>query len=387
MQARGCLLPDGPCLGEKQHVNVWHAIERNFDAELVTNIQQRLLSGSSAQVDPEQFVSDEHTKKLVSQLFGMLVEAGVLRTEKVSLCPACSQTLSPGDIQEGICPHCNDNFFESGEPTTDKTIYLAEAENSRDIPWLLAIHGFNTSGEWQEDFSWLLATRFRHRAPALMHKFPILRYGVLFRSKHRKLIAKLESRVRTAVNRAEQSGIVDPPDIVAHSFGSLLFAKLLESEDAHNLRFGRIILAGSIVRPDYDWDKHIKAGRIDAVFNHCSEKDAVVDFAQYLIPDSGPSGRVGFNDKLALNYREKEYGHGTHFEPETMTTNLALEGPWDQFLRYPKSTHSISFNDHRPSSLWRPAPKAIRFIARISTILLPWLLGSVAIFFTHLVLR
>jgi len=360
-------------------VNVWQAIERKFDAKLVGNVKQRLLSGSSAQLDPEQFITAEHSEKLVFQLFGMLVEKGVLRTEKVSLCPACSQALSPGDIQEGICPHCNDNFFESGEPTTDKTIYFTEVENSRDIPWLLTIHGFNTSGEWQEDFSWLLATRFRHRAPALMHKFPILRYGVLFRPKHRKLIAKLESRIRIAMNRAEQSGIVEPPDIVAHSFGSLLFAKLLESEDANDLRFGRIILAGSIVRPDYDWDKHIKAGRIDAVFNHCSEKDAVVDFAQYLIPDSGPSGSVGFNDKLTLNYREKDYGHGTHFEPKTMTTNLENEGPWDRFLRYPKSTQSVSFNNYRPPNSWKPAPKLIHFATRFSTIALPWLIGSIII--------
>lgn len=62
----------------------------------------------------------------------------------------------------------------------------------------------------------------------------------------------------------------EPLDIIAHSFGSLLLVKLLDRPESADFKFGRIVVAGSIVKPDYGWKRHIRSGRVEAVLNHCS---------------------------------------------------------------------------------------------------------------------
>src|SRR5690606_31671650 len=118
--------------------------------------------------------------------------------------------------------------------------------------------------------------------------------------------------------RAKESGIGEPPDIVAHSFGTLLFAIMLDQPEAKDLRFGRVILAGSIVRPDHDWQRHVDSGRVEAILCHRGARDSVVDVAQFFIPSSGPSGRVGFADPAVTNIEDVAFGHGTAFEPASM---------------------------------------------------------------------
>jgi hypothetical protein len=277
--------------------------------------------------------------------------------------------LEQFDLDNALCPSCELDFAETSDPLSE-TIFLVYGEKSREIPWLVAIHGFKTPGEWQQDFSWLLATRFKHRAPVLIHKFSYLTYGVLFRWKHRDLARELDRRLRWAINRAQESGIVDPPDIVAHSFGSLLFARLLNRKESADLKFGRVILAGAIVRPDYDWSRHLRSGKFEALLNHCSRMDTVVNYAQWFIPDSGPSGQVGFQDRNVLNVREENFDHGTSFEPETMIVSLEEGGSWDRFLRLPLASLGEGLNTYRPPEEWRQAHPVLRYMTRGTTVLL-----------------
>jgi hypothetical protein len=316
-------------------------------------VRARLLSGASPQIDPSQFIDEAHTDDTVQALFEALVAGGVLRKRVQMRCRRCSHLLEQSDLDNALCPSCEFDFAKTGEDPLSETIFLIDGGQSREIPWLVAIHGFKTHGKWQQDFSWLLATRFKHRAPALMHKFSYLTYGVLFRWKHRLLARELDRRLRWAIYRAHESGIADPPDIVAHSFGSLLFASLLNRKESADLRFGRVILAGAIVRPDYDWSRHLQSGKIEAILNHCSRTDTVVNYAQWFIPDSGPSGRVGFQDRKVLNLREEHFDHGTHFEPETMIVNLEEGGSWDRFLRLPLASLEEGLSSYQPPEEWR----------------------------------
>ena len=348
----------------------WQPLRDKFGSAIVDAARTRLLSGAAPQVDKAPFVAAGHAARTVDQLFDALVDEGQLERREMRLCPDCGLELPIEVADDGVCPHCEYDLGEQGKAPVLKTIFLSSGLPSREIPWLVALHGFNTTGDWQEDFGWLLATRFRHRAPATMHKFPFLSFGVLLRSRHDSLVTQLDLKLRGAMERARASGIEEPPDIIAHSFGSLLLVKLLDRPDSADLIFGRIVVAGSIVRPDYRWEKDLRAGRVEAVLNHCSRKDGVVDYAQWTIPDSGPSGRIGFDDENVINFLETDFNHGTHFDPTTMIESLQNDGLWDRFLRLPVQSLDDSLGGHRPESPWRPAPKAATTIAHVGLILL-----------------
>jgi serine/threonine-protein kinase len=56
------------------------------------------------------------------------------------------------------------------------------------------------------------------------------------------------------------------PDIIAHSFGTWLVGHALESNP--DIQVGRVVLTGSILRPDFNWKEHMPSGQVEAVLNH-----------------------------------------------------------------------------------------------------------------------
>jgi len=157
---------------------------------------------------------------------------------------------------------------------------------------------------------------------------------------------------------ARENQIEEPRDIVIHSFGSQLFRLVLELADCSDLRFGRVIAVGSVIRPDFDWSSYIRDGRIEAVLDQCGGSDRAVPFAQFTIPGTGPGGRHGFTDPAAINLRNGEYGHSTAFTEGELARNLVRGGPWDRFLREPLSTFSDP--TRFVPNAWSPAPGLIR---------------------------
>jgi hypothetical protein len=252
---------------------------------------------------------------------------------------------------------------------------------SRSVPWLIAIHGFNTRGPWQEDFSWRIAKRFKYHAPVLIYKYGLVRLGVLFRWRHRMLARRLGQQIRNAVDHARENQIEEPPDIVIHSFGSQLFRLVLDLADYSDLRFGRVIAVGSVIRPDFDWSSHIRNGRIEAVLDQCGGSDRAVPFAQFTIPGTRPGGRYGFTDPAVINVRNSEYGHSTAFTEVELARNLARGGLWDRFLREPLAT----FSDQTKfvPNAWSPAHGLIRWFVHACVIML---LGAVTLVLSGLII-
>lgn len=162
--------------------------------------------------------------------------------------------------------------------------------------------------------------------------------------------------------------ISEPPDIVIHSFGSKLFVLLLELEEFSDLKFGRVIVTGSVIRTDFEWSKVISKGQVEAILNHCGGKDYAVPFAQFFIPGTGPAGKYGFSDNKTLNAMSPEYGHSSCFKSDALTDNLQDGGLWDQFLR----NTVLSSSDDRlflpESANWRPIHPIIGFLVRTLTI-------------------
>ncbi|MER8583357.1 hypothetical protein NKG95_32550 [Mesorhizobium sp. M1423] len=271
--------------------------------------------------------------------------------------------LSPAGAPYAICPYCHTDYQQEGKEVLVEYFYRLEGQTSRDIRWMIVIHGMNSRAKWQEEFSWEIANRLRYSAPVLIYKYGWATIDVLARWLHRRLAKRLGERIRVAIEQAIERQRPPRPDIIAHSFGTHLLSLILENPDFEDLKFGRIITAGSIVRPDFDWERQIASGRVEAVLNHVAAKDKAVPFSQYVIPGAGPGGRAGYAAKAILNVRNMDFGHSDFFEPDNLRLLIADGGLWHSFLTHPLS-HFSPNGAFAPNRAWKPAPLLLRGLAR-----------------------
>lgn len=317
----------------------WENLKRDHSPELVDGVRLQIRRADTELIDPEIFAkgldaSIDATKRLLAEV----ARLGLLLISEERHCGQCGALASEEDQVVGRCPRCDARYDELDEPFQIKQVFkLPQGRRSRDISWLVTVHGMNTDGPWQQDFSWAIAKKLRYSAPILIFKYPILRAMTLFERTQRLASTDLGEHLRLAATQASQRvGELSPaPDVVLHSYGTLLFSRLLLNDQFSDLRFNRVILAGSIVRPDYDWSSHVKSGRIEQVINHCGDQDYAVFVAEFMMPNSGPSGRVGFMDPVVSSVRAPGYDHGAFFDPDRMRANLAPNGAWDRFLTAP----------------------------------------------------
>jgi hypothetical protein len=348
----------------------WAKLIEGHDEALVNEVKKRLESGRATEINPNFLVTDTSDVNSVKQLLNQLVELGVISKKQVRVCPVagCGNILEDEEID--ICPRCNTDYRQTGDEPYEEIKFLITGNISRDVPWLIAVHGMNTDGKWQEEFSWRIANKFWYHAPVLIFKYGLIRYRVLFSFFHKVFTRRLGEKISAAIEHARQNGINEPPDIVVHSFGSLLFSYLLTHDDFKNLKFGRVIVCGGIISPDFNWSHFIATNQIEAVLNHCSKKDYVVQFAQFTIPTSGPLGAVGSSDPKVLNVREETYGHSTYFDSSELARNLGREGVWDIFLKYPLNNLEGVMPLYREGVKWNKAYKVVSFTTRIVVILI-----------------
>lgn len=339
----------------------WPTLKAEYPSVLVDALHSTLESAHSSVLDPTllgpPFEADLAT---TVRLLKEVARLGVLTIEEVRLCGNCDALASVEDQAAGTCARCGSRYDELDTPFKTKQVFrLPAGRESRDVSWVVTAHGMNTDGPWQQEFSWLIANKLKYSVPVLILKYPVFRVMVLFERTQRRLVTDLGAQLKAAVAHARLRGdeLKEAPDIVLHSYATLLFARLLLENQFSDLKFGRVIFGGSIVAPDYDWAPHVKLGRVEQVINHCGDQDWIVEIAQFVIPGSGPSGRNGFVDRTARNVRAKGFGHGTFFELEPMKANLLTGGAWDRFLTYPARTLAAEDEINGPSN-WQPNPSA-----------------------------
>ena len=156
------------------------------------------------------------------------------------------------------------------------------------------------------------------------------------------------------------------------------------SPDHSDLKFGRVLLAGCILRPDFDWQKHIDNKRVEAVLNHYGTADIPVRIAHWFIPDSGPAGRIGFSKPGPLNVPAEGYGHSEFFALEKLRAILTDGGVWERFLTLPTESlrELIAYDAQLPG--WKASRLIVREIPRVLTLLLAltiFLIGCAIAFF------
>ncbi|KIQ06523.1 MULTISPECIES: hypothetical protein [Pseudomonas] len=331
-------------------------------------IDRRLEQGVELEFTLAQFASavdapDSDTSLLA--FLDSLVASTAARTIEAYRCPVrgCGRVLPPGE-PPASCPYCHTDYLLEGCEAVVEHFYRLLGQTSRDIRWVIVIHGMNSRAKWQEEFSWEIANRLSYSAPVLIYKYGWATIDVFTRWLHRRLARRLGERMRIAIRQAEKSRLPAQPDIIAHSFGTLLLSRVLEDADFADLKFGRIITAASIVRPDFDWDRLVGEGRVEAVLNHVGGQDGAVPYAQYAIPGAGPGGVAGYDAQAALNVRTDTYRHSGFFIPENLRVLISHEGLWHGFLTRPLA-HFRPPGRFVPESPWRPAPLPARIPIRL----------------------
>lgn len=314
-------------------------------------------------------------------LLDRVAAAGWLRTEERQKCPNCDAPLSVAEAALSECPNCHEAFVRHGGVVRER-VYVRNLAPSRIVDWVIAIHGMNTSGAWQEAFTWLLATTWGRSVPVAVYKYGIVIAGVIMFWRRWELRDNLRQKLATLRNEARAQGFSGNPDLIAHSFGTWLFGHLLEKElkrsPDERLKFGRVILTGCVLRPDFDWKRFKDAGLVEDVLNHYGTKDRVVPMAHATILDSGPSGRRGFDGNQVINVRAAGFGHSDLFSIEKFVVNdvffqnptggagevshlaYAYDRYWRPFLTLPRAELATLPDRSDPPKKWRQLPWLFR---------------------------
>jgi len=194
--------------------------------------------------------------------------------------------------------------------------------------------------------------------PVAIYKYGIVRPGAFVGFLQQRHLNHLIARLQELTHEAAGGGYGSPPDVIAHSFGTWLLGHVLRNEKL-NLKVGRVILAGSVLRPDFPWKRLIDAGQVEAVLNHFGTRDNVARISHYFVRDSGPSGRKGFDDSGAINVEASGFTHSQFFQKEEMMRlfrNGKPKGLWHEFLTLPQSALPQLDTAPRPGwkqSFWR----------------------------------
>ncbi|HYH45392.1 MAG TPA: hypothetical protein VEG34_06855, partial [Thermoanaerobaculia bacterium] len=313
----------------------WKRLEHEHPRELVESLRRQIEQGGLVDVTAELLASGvQTTSEDALRLLEEFAAREWLREERRSACRGCREPLSPEDAAGEVCPQCGQAFQDHGGILEERAFVLRRAPN-RDVHWVLALHGMNTSGAWQEDLNWLVSRSYGRMVPVAIYKYGIIRPGAILKWRQRQLVRGLVRRIGDLTGQSADAGFGKKPDVIAHSFGTWLLGHALREN--RNLQVGRVILTGSILRPDFPWQELIDTQQVEAVLDHYGTRDIWAGVAHYLIPDTGPSGRRGFDGQGVVNVPAEGFSHSQFFAvgPEKNELEEAFRTVWQPFLTEP----------------------------------------------------
>lgn len=139
---------------------------------------------------------------------------------------------------------------------------------------LVVIHGINTRAHWLSNLipaansqGWIVAPFIYDNPKSLL----------MIGEKRQKVVEKFREWVYELRNKYNPSDI----SVLCHSFGTYIITKYIEGFASVDgflpIQINSLILTGSIIRPDYDWNVHIPK-RIGRVLNIVAGGDDAVKF-------------------------------------------------------------------------------------------------------------
>ncbi|HMH14174.1 MAG TPA: hypothetical protein VK578_13810 [Edaphobacter sp.] len=327
------------------HNIAWEEFATKFPPELVDELRNLFSRGGPFEISAKELSSglscnEDTANRLLDELSPPLERRVAL------ICSKCGDEISTEDLTRGRCGKCDANLTEA-DAVKKRDSYHFDTPPTRDVLWVLALHGMNTRGDWQETFNWRVSTSYKRSVPVAIYKYGIVRPGALCRWSLTRLEKRVIDRIHTLQGDTEAEGFQGPPDVIAHSLGTWLIGHALKRNP--ELKIGRLLLTGCILRPDFDWKTLQSNGQVEAVLNHYGTKDFWAGIAHYVIPDSGPSGRIGFVSGFpVVQVRAEGFGHSDYFTKEHF--GEVFKQTWQPFLSV--SLKELQSLDVGGSSSW-----------------------------------
>ncbi len=338
----------------------WAQLAERFPPKLVDHLRRATSGHGRASFDASRLAALLSIgPAVVRQGLVSALELGLLdRVVLLAVHRPCGTNLSKDDLEVGACP--TDGAELRQEDIDQTELFVRDAPPSRDVPWVLCVHGMNTRGPWQEALSWRIATAYYRSLPVHIYKYGRVEFGVLFRRRQRKMADALAATITRLAGEPQGSRLGPRPDVVAHSFGTWMIGHALVRHP--ELRVGRVILVASILRPDFPWRTLVERGQVDAILCHRGGRDLPVRLAAYVIPDSGPSGFRGFDPGAPVIDRlEPTFSHSSFFDAKRL--HEMFVNHWQRFLRDPATDQTVTPGS--PDTHWKPPPGAAPFLVRL----------------------
>lgn len=310
-------------------MNIWDKIEQSYNADVSMNLQTWYRNADTGVFTIQEILDEcKCRSNNIQSILELMAQEGLLEQTIDYKCPYCKNDVDPSDLEyDSKCPHCNTDIKGRKDDLKEYIKYRISKPLSRDVKWVITIHGMNTYGSWQEEYSWRLSQMYGYSIPVSIFKYGNIKLGALLLLPKQRYIAKFGKEIR----KLSQEINGGKPDVIAHSYGTLLLSEVLKCEEFKDIELGRVILVGSIVQPNYSWEKIVSEGRVEAIMCHYSHKDLWVRVAHFTIPGSGPSGFIGFNDRnTVVHVKENSYGHSDYFLEDNLYH--VMNDTWAPFL-------------------------------------------------------
>jgi outer membrane protein OmpA-like peptidoglycan-associated protein len=210
---------------------------------------------------------------------------------------------------------------------------------------VVTIHGIRTHGQWQERLTALLN--------AADPTIDVVNYKYGFFSTLAFIVPLTRSLITRRFRREFVELVRTNPDaefdIVAHSFGTHLAAwgiKGIKNEHMPVIR--NVILAGSVLKPNFPWNELLYNGRVKRVINDCGINDNVLALNQVVVLMTGMAGRVGFSGMTSARLINRWHlgGHSHYFERGGKQFDAFMVGMWVPILAENADVKDV---DDRPS--------------------------------------
>lgn len=200
-------------------------------------------------------------------------------------------------------------------------------------PLVISVHGIRTHGEWQKVFAAAMSGSSSKVEPFDYGRYGLLRF--LTPPFNRLMVDKFYDWYHAIVKSCAAVNLArydKRPSAVGHSLGSWILGNaMLKFED---VRFDKLILAGSILPRDFDWGTLFARDQVASVRNECGQKDPWPKWASRLVADTGTGGSEGFEwfSAAVENIRCEWFGHSEslmrpHVERQWMPYLLRSPSP------------------------------------------------------------
>jgi hypothetical protein len=178
-----------------------------------------------------------------------------------------------------------------------------------------SVHGILTFGDWQKELDQLFTKYGTKKVRHVVYKYDLYPLRHFLRTKKRYLeVEKLKNELFTYAERNPEAKIC----LVGHSFGTYIIAEALRTM-SESINIDKIILSGSVLKPDYNWGEIIKKHKINSITNECASRDFALICAHYIAKGLGLGGFVGFGNRGGVvTNRYFDGGHSTFFTKKTL---------------------------------------------------------------------